>query len=161
MAKTYEPIQTTTLASAASTVTLSSIPATYTDLILVCNLFSSGTTYSSIRFNGDTASNYSLLDVYGDGGGGTTSSKQTNGTSGGAGPSMGDGCTLRYQINNYANTTTYKVALGRNSNPDQINVMSVNTWRNTNAITSITLITSTADNWSIGSTLTLYGIKAA
>jgi hypothetical protein len=35
MAKTYEPIATTTLGTAAATVTFSSISGTYTDLVLV------------------------------------------------------------------------------------------------------------------------------
>jgi len=38
MPLTYTNIASTTLASAASTVTLSSIPGTYTDLMLICSL---------------------------------------------------------------------------------------------------------------------------
>jgi len=157
---TYTPIYSQTLSSAVSTITLSNIPSTYTDLILVCNLFSSGTTYSSIRFNGDTGSNYSLTDLYGDGST-AASSRQGNATTGGSSSSNGSGSTLTYQVNNYANTSAYKTALGRNANPGAINVISASTWRNTAAITSLTLLTSTVDTWSIGSTFTLYGIKSA
>jgi hypothetical protein len=37
MAITYEPIATTTLGTAAASVTFSSISGAYTDLVLVCN----------------------------------------------------------------------------------------------------------------------------
>jgi hypothetical protein len=160
MATTYEPIATQTLGSTASTVTFSSIPATYTDLIFVCNLSASATTYSSIRFNGDSGTNYSLTDIYGTGSG-AVSSRQSNITGGGAGDTSGTGTVLIYQINNYSNATTYKTALSRNGSPSTNVVAGVSLWRSTAAINSITLLTGTANSWNIGSTFTLYGIKAA
>jgi hypothetical protein len=161
MAKTatYSLIASNTLGSANSTITFSSIPATFTDLVLVCNLFSSGTTYSNIRFNGDTGTNYSLTDFYGDGGGGITSSRQSNVSQGGSGPTMGSGNVLIYNILDYSNSNTYKNMLGRNSNPSNGVFSSVSMWRSTAAINSITLFTG-VDNWSVGSTFKLYGIKA-
>jgi hypothetical protein len=160
---TYTPIYAQTLSATASSITFSNIPTTYTDLILVCNLFSSGTTYSGIRFNGDTGSNYSLTDLYGDGTG-LTSSRQSNITGGGASTTSGTGGnTLTYQINNYSNALTFKTAIGKNSNANTgaVLALSASLWRNTAPISSITLYTGTADSWSIGSTFTLYGIKAA
>ena len=60
MPNTYEPIATNTLGSAASSVTFSSIPSTYTDLIVVMNYANStGLADVFFRFNGDTGSNYS------------------------------------------------------------------------------------------------------
>ena len=60
MAITYEPIATTTLGSATASVTFSSL-GSYTDIVLVCSVqsASSGDARINIRFNGDTASNYS------------------------------------------------------------------------------------------------------
>lgn len=63
MANTYTLISSNVLASAAASVTFSSIPATYTDLVLRVN--ARGTTAANIenctiRFNGDTAANYSM-----------------------------------------------------------------------------------------------------
>ena len=68
MATTYEAIQTTTLGSAAADITFSSIPATYTDLVLVYI----GATVSNninyyLRFNGDTGTNYSYTYLSGTG----------------------------------------------------------------------------------------------
>ena len=56
---TYEPIATTTLTSAVSSVSFGSIPQTYTDLILV-NYFATTTVNEDayVQFNSDTASNY-------------------------------------------------------------------------------------------------------
>jgi hypothetical protein len=156
----YTPIYAQTLSSAASTITFSNVPSTYTDLILVGDLSSSGTTYSGIRFNGDTASNYSLTDVYGTGSG-AVSSRQSNITGGGSGDTSGSGTVLIYQIMNYSNTTSYKAAISRNGSPSTNTVMSVTLWRSTAAINSVTLYTGTASTWVTGSTFTLYGIKAA
>ena len=64
-APTYVPIQTTTLSSAASTVTLSLIPNTYTDLLLVMYISGVSTaTGMGLQFNADTASsNLSLIHI--------------------------------------------------------------------------------------------------
>jgi hypothetical protein len=156
---TYSLIASNTLGSAATTTTFSSIPATFTDLVMVATLSSSGTTYSGIRFNGDTASNYSLTDLYGTGSS-AISSRQSNITGGGSGDTSGTGTVLIYQINDYANTTTYKTTISRNGSASTNVVASTCLWRNTAAINSITIYTVTADNWAIGSTFKLYGIQA-
>ena len=68
MPATYEPIATTTLGSAVNSFTFSSIPNTYTDLVLVVvvpTAASSGT--FGLRFNSDTASNYSHTTLSGNG----------------------------------------------------------------------------------------------
>lgn len=62
MAATYTLIASNVLSSATTTITFSSIPSTYTDLVLK---FTARTNYPSqyvspvIRFNGDTGNNYS------------------------------------------------------------------------------------------------------
>ena len=69
MTATYDPIATTTLGSAASTITFSSIPNTFTDLRLVLfgvTLNATGT-YNQIRFNNDTGTNYSWTQLLGNG----------------------------------------------------------------------------------------------
>ena len=81
---TYSTIATTTLASAAASYTFSSIPTTYTDLILVLN--GSFDTFNNVRFqvgNGsvDTGSNYSATRLLGDGS--AASSDRISNTTGG------------------------------------------------------------------------------
>jgi len=67
MPATYEPIATTTLGSAASTIDFTSIGGTYTDLRVVLIGTSANATSMTMRFNSDTGSNYSLTSVYGNG----------------------------------------------------------------------------------------------
>ena len=67
MPATYEPIATTTLASAQSSITFNSFSG-YTDLVLVSNWASANSTaFLNIQFNGDTGNNYSETEIRGDG----------------------------------------------------------------------------------------------
>lgn len=162
MPKTYEPISTQTLSSAQSSVTFTSIPQTYTDLILVSNPINSGVTAVNIYFNSDTGTNYSCTRVYG--GGGLASSDRFSNTALSLGGWGTDADTFPYvfisYIMNYSNTTTYKTMLTR---PNEMNAGYVGListlWRNTNAITTVSFNGNA--NFSIGSTFTLFGIKAA
>jgi hypothetical protein len=159
MPQTYEPIATQTLGSATNSVTFSSISGSYTDLVLVFNGTVSANQYVALRLNSDTGSNYSWTRV--DGNGSTAqSSRGTSTTFGRLGIGDPTNRTLTIsQFMNYSNTTTNKTVLSR-SNTDFVGAL-VNLWRNTAAITSITVLTTTADTFTVGSTFTLYGIKAA
>jgi hypothetical protein len=76
---TYFPIATTTLGSSSASVTLSSIPSTYTDLLLVCNLTANTAPLNmGIRFNSDTSSLYSGTALGGNGS--TAASTRYSGT---------------------------------------------------------------------------------
>jgi hypothetical protein len=164
MPATYEPIATTTLGS-AGTITFTSIPSTYTDLILVVN----GTAASgelSLRFNGSSATDYSSTVLEGTGASGgsrrfTSSNRMRLGFYGyffSTEPSLGTA-----HIFNYANTTTFKTVLASEGNADSdVNAIdyTVGLWRSTSAITSIQALAGTG-NFNTGTTATLYGIKSA
>jgi hypothetical protein len=159
MPATYEPISTTTLGSAAATVTLSSIPSTYTDLVLVITNTSSGGlagVYLGL-INGDTGTNYSSTIIFGTG---TTtgSGRNTSDTGVNIGLSNSTQCNNIFQFMNYSNTTTFKTVLSRGNSASGQTRASVSLWRNTAAITSFEISGVTFD---VGSTFTLYGIKAA
>jgi hypothetical protein len=163
MPATYEPISTQTLGTAVPTVTFSSIPANYTDLVLVIGygVHSSGGELVRMRFNGDTATNYSNTRIA-NGGGGFGSFRDSNSSVMEIGViyTTSDPLTLILNIFNYSNSTTSKTALSR-SNTTQNITSTVGLWRATpQAITSIDLLL-TGGNFAIGSTFTLYGIKAA
>ena len=169
MPTTYEPIATQTLGTATGTVTFSSIPQTYTDLIIVSSqlyVSTGGDRYATFQVgNGsvDTGSNYSwtYLDSYP----GTPSSGRTaNSTYGLHSYTSSIPTTTamicNMHIQNYSNTTTNKTTLHRFNASTAITGAYVNLWRSTAAINIIT-ITANGANFATGSTFTLYGIKAA
>jgi hypothetical protein len=156
---TYTPIATTTLGSAASSYTFSSIPSTYTDLVLVRSGGISTPDEIGLRFNGDTGSNYSYTNVSGYGA--TASGRGSNQTMGRGGAAWTSANNTIWQIMNYANTTTYKTFLQRFNDPGDTVGAAVTLWRSTAAINSVQVITLSGANLTVGTTLTLYGISAA
>jgi len=161
---TYEPIATNTLGSATSSVTFSSISGSYTDLIVIVNAIcaSGSTDLINLQYNGDTSSGlYSSTRVVGNGST-ATSDRQTGGNFIYAGLINS---TVRnsdiYQIQNYSNATTFKTCIARANVADNQTRAVVGLWRNTSAITSITLSHASSINFNTGSTFTLYGIAAA
>lgn len=164
MASTYEPIATQNGTGSSATVTFSSIPGTYTDIVLVANPVFTTASNLNIRINGDTGSNYSDTYIYGDGSSATSARDTTqtimywSGTSVGVTSANRDNGIAHFM--NYANTTTNKTVLLRYNQPSQILSQGVGLYRSTSAITSISVIAS-AGNLDTASTFTLYGIKAA
>lgn len=160
---TYTPLATTTLTGTAASVTFSSISGAYTDLVLISTFGETTGLDFYLRFNGDTGGNYSTTRM---GGNGSTAdgTRTTNDT--GIQPRTPANppatITTMYNTNimNYANTTTYKTAIAKYNFVSAWTEMDVGMWRNTAAITSITLAT-VSSTWVIGSTFTLYGIAAA
>ncbi len=166
---TYTPIATTTLGSNQNDITFSSIPSTYTDLVIVFtgNSTNTGTSYNGMRcrFNSDTGSNYSYTTVYGDGSSAGSFREssityfipgqlpQTSNTS----PAVNI-----INIMNYANSTTYKTIVSRSNIANSTVEATVSLWRSTSAINSVTLSRDFGTNQiKAGSTATLYGIAAA
>ena len=161
MTVTYQPIATTTASGSQSTVTLSSIPATYTDLRLVVNGTVATNDFVYIRINGDTGSNYSATWIIGDGSS-ASSLRQTSAdkiytdfyvTSTGS-------SVMIAEFNNYSNTTTNKTVLMRSNNASNRVSAAVGLWRSTSAINSVTIYSTTGYNFSSSTMFTLYGIKA-
>ena len=164
MASTYEKVATTTLSSTQATVDFTSISGSYTDLVLIMQVTtSSGGNYSRIRFNSDTGSNYSATRLSGTGTS-ATSARSSNQTWMDIDNESFVNTTIAnriLQIQNYANTTTYKTVLGRNNNSSNGTGATVGLWRSTSAITSISIFLESSGTFNSGSTFTLYGIKAA
>jgi hypothetical protein len=165
MPVTYESIATTTLGSAAASVTFSSIPATYTDLVIVINAGASSNEDIGMRFNSDSGNNYSSTVLAGNGS--TTSSGRISNASNIGLTSNAFMTTSLNQntivsVMNYSNTTTNKTALSRANNSANGVDAIVGLWRNTAAINTILLYgRNSGHNFLSGSTFTLYGIKAA
>ncbi len=163
---TYEAIATQTLGSAAASVTFSSIPGTYTDLVLVMSATGSSSGLDiRVQVNSDTGTNYSITRLLGYTT--ATSNRATSATYMQLTNSVGIGTTEPtthlLQFNNYSNTTTYKTMLVRyNQFQGAFSEVAaeVGLWRSTSAISSITFSLSSS-TYASGSTFNLYGIKAA
>jgi hypothetical protein len=162
---TYTPIATTTLGSNTQYVTFSSISGSYTDLILVVSAAGVSAQDMYGRVNGDSGTNYSRTNVYGNGSA-AGSVRVSNETSmmldyyGNPNTTLGNSVQI-INFMNYSNTTTYKTVLIRSSSTSGTDAI-INLWRSTAAITSIQLnVANGAVNFATGSTFTLYGITAA
>lgn len=166
--RTYTPIARQTLSTTASSITFSSIPSGYTDLVLVCQIqqVTDGEDVA-IQVNSDTGTNYSRTYLCGDGStahSGRDSSYASIRIDHHATPPTSSSFSVNIiNFENYANTTTYKTILARSNSASTYagTVGAVGLWRNTNAITSITVFCTTSSNMKTGSTFTLYGIAAA
>jgi hypothetical protein len=160
VASTYEPIASYTASGSASTTTFSSIPGTFTDVILIITGSMSVDNNFRIRFNGDTGSNYSDTRVSGDGSS-AASERQSSQTSirasQGTHTNLG---TFSVQVMSYANTNVYKTTLGTSAIPASAVNRNVGLWRSTSAITSLTVFTASG-NFTDGTTMNLFGVKAA
>lgn len=167
MAATYEVINAQTLSSAIADIYFNSIPQTYTDLVLIITGTSAANTNADWRANSDNGNNYSTCQVF-------STNSNTVGTSnaqdnfarfdnyGALGTTGLYVCVAHFM--NYSNSTTYKTCINRSGNtggPYPGTSLHVGTWRNTAAITSINVLSQSGANYAIGSTFTLYGIKAA
>ena len=161
---TYEAIATQTLGSSVATVTFSSIPSTYTDLVLVFagTQTGAGVTYIAIQYNGDTGANYSYTALAGNGSAASSGRSSNNNE---FYVTLGNPVTttqnnMIMQVMNYSNTTTNKTTLVRSNNASERTEATVGLYRSTSAINSI-LVKIGANNFATGSVFSLYGIKAA
>jgi hypothetical protein len=154
---TYVALDTKTVGTAVSSVTFTSIPQGYTDLVLVFNGFSASAGSSSLRFNGDSGSNYSYTNLKGNGST-ATSARGSNNTLGYIGEIYNSQTVTIINIQNYSNATTYKTTISRSNNAGNATSAWVSLWRSTAAITSLEFLSG--DTLQVGSTFTIYGIKS-
>jgi hypothetical protein len=162
---TYTPLANVTLGSSAASVTFSSIPATYRDLILVvANLSATTSNTLYARLNGDTGSNYSYVVANGDSvGARSQSSTDGNGLLMGSTyqglPTSGVAQSV-LQIMDYSATDKHKTGLARYGSAGRGDVdMSASRWANTAAVTSITVrVSGVSVNINSGTTLNLFGV---
>jgi hypothetical protein len=165
---TYERIAQTTLGATATAITFSSLPTTYTHLRLVVVGKNDQATVSQdvgLQFNGDTATNYSLVRM--EGNGSTASSLRS--TAGAyarigylPGSSVSNPGMVTFDVCNYG-SSIFKTSLAvsvNDQNGSGIVARGVGAWRSTAAITSVSVIGG-AGSFTVGTVATLYGIKRA
>jgi hypothetical protein len=154
------------LTSAAASITFSSIPATFTDLVLLCSLRTtsgdnawndtflrpnSATTNLSARAlfgNGASASSFSVTDIrFYSNGGASTASTFANSS---------------IYIPNYTSASAKSVSIDSVSEGNQtthIQAILAGLWNQTTAISSLEIV-SGAGNLAIGSSISLFGVLA-
>jgi hypothetical protein len=157
---TYTPLANVTLGTAATSVTFSSIPATYRDLILIITAQRTGTPVNvGMRFNGDSGSNYS--SVYMTGTGSSSVSATVSSTNFQLDlypypPSSGFNNYI-VQMMDYSATDKHKPILVRVNDAGNATEASAGRWASTAAVNSLAL---TLSNFNTGSTFSLYGVIA-
>lgn len=158
---TYDLIASNVLTSSASSVTFSSIPATYRDLIVVYDIrANSGFTTPAFRVNSDSGNNYN--DVWMSGNGSAASSGANSNISFIAPSQMSSPDTERQMVithfMDYSATDKHKTVLARANRAGGWVFASAFRWANTSAINSITVFELGSANFASGSTFYLYGI---
>jgi hypothetical protein len=168
MTATYDKISSYSSGSAQTSITLSTIPGTYTDIVAVLSNVRHNTSQAQrvvMRINGSTSTLYSETRLVGNGTS-ASSSRNSNADLTYTGlsitavdtnvqPSM-----LTSHFQNYANTTTNKTVLHRGSSALSEASAVCTLFRSTSAITSITYFWDGGGQFSPNTLLTLYGIKA-
>ena len=167
----FESIATTTVVSNVSSVTFSSIPATYTHLQI--RAIARGTQADisdqiGIQFNGDTSANYVIHQFGGNGsivfsGGNASQTRLVPAYIAGSSTAANIFGVGVINILDYANTnkyTTVRGLSGWDSNGAGYTILRSGLWLNTNAITSI-VFTPDSGSFVQYSSFALYGIKTA
>jgi len=159
---TYTPLATVTLASSASSVTFSNIPATYRDLVLItsCSFQNNGSI--QITLNSDTGNNYSGIRSQGDGSATSSGTYSSNGQIAFQQINYSSNTRLTYVTNfmDYSATDKHKTVLTRNNGPANAVAMETHRWANNAAINRMLIQPGGGTNFLSGSTLSLYGIVA-
>jgi len=168
MATTYVKIASVSVGSGgASTMDFTSIPSTYTDLVVKVSSRSTGagSPYLNLRFNGST-STYTQRRIMGSG---TAASSGTNGTanyltvgfSDGSGHTANSFGSSEIYIPNYAGSTAKSTSTDSAEESNETGVymtLYAGLWSGTAAINQITFYDEVA-NFAQYTTATLYGIS--
>lgn len=169
MATTYTLISSNVLGSNTASVTFSSIPQAYTDLVLVASGRATNASIISnpyIQLNGVTTSLYSWTGITGNGAS-ASSDRASSDTDFRPGYLDGNNATAstfgstEIYFSNYANAS-YNKAMGSTSASEDNATTAYVTgraglFRSTSAISSI--LFHSGSNWAAGSSFYLYGIK--
>jgi hypothetical protein len=170
MATTYTLIEAKTLTTTTASITFSSIPGTYTDLLLKISSRNNDI-YNEIhfRFNGNSGNNYSGRNVYGDGSSAISSSSSSisslqnltvQSVSGQTANTFGN---TELYIPNYTSSNNKSISadgVQENNATSAQAMLGAGLWAQTAAITSIEAFPSIG-SFVAYSTFYLYGISNA
>ena len=174
MPATYTLISSNVLSSSAASVTFSSIPATYTDLVLRISGRTTGAAVFDnlgIQFNGSATAVYSDTTLRGAGAGGADSVRDSNysavlfyNSSSSGGSTSNTFGNAEIYIPSYTVSQNKPVGgFGVSETNATTAYMSAGAflWRNTAAITSLAITSDNGQSFVSGSSFYLYGISNA
>jgi hypothetical protein len=173
MPSTYNLISATTVGTATSTITLSSIPQTYTDIVLRITSRQTGTSdvqdSINVGINGAPSGSSNSVIMLRSNGATVTSNQETGqpqwnmdqGSTAG-GNTANTFANDELYIGNYT-VSQYKTANGSIAHEDNSSTaylrMSAFLWNSNTAISSLVLKLASGQNFAVGSSFYLYGIK--
>lgn len=173
MANTFELIDSYTAGGTISSIDFSSIPSTYTDLVLKLSLrvnAGSGGYQTYVRFNGDTGSNYNWKNLLGTGSGSGISQNPGASDTGlritisdSSGDTASTFSNAELYIPNYAGSSYKSVSadgVSENNATAATADLAAGIWNSTSAINAISIFASGASLVQY-STAYLYGVKNA
>ena len=161
MTAKFTVLGNTTLATSSASVTFSSIPGGYKDLVLVTTCDMSSAERFKGTINSDTGTNYSYVSMIGNG---STATSGSYATDDGIRFQNSDVTNLGDNVNtaeffDYSSTTKHKSILIRDSTSNgSVSALAVR-WASTAAITSISLSPQGAVTFTSGSTFRLLGVN--
>ncbi len=169
MPDTFVKIASVTVGSGgASSIDFTSIPSTYTDLVVkISARYNDASVLGRFRFNGDTGSNYSNRRLYGTGSSvaSNSDSAQTSsyvfGLNDASNYTANTFSNAEFYIPNYAGSSYKSIsidAVSENNATEAYSTLQAGLWSNTAAITSIKIYQDSG-LFVQYSTATLYGIK--
>lgn len=160
MTAKYTVLDSQVLATSAASVTFSSIPGGYKDLVLIVETKGLALIDIRLRLNGDTGANYSYVFAYGSG-----SSAASGSFSGDTKMSLDfisyatatNAHLSETQIMDYSATNKHKSVLSR-GNSGAGTDMAAQRWASTAAVTSVNVFPSSS-SFAAGSTFRLLGVN--
>lgn len=156
---TYQYITHTVVPSSTSSVTITNIPQTYDDLVIIINgkRPSGGTADIAFQFNGDTGSNYGRERILGNGSTGSASN-EANSTQANVGVlTSATQSTGIFHILQYRNASMYKSIIGKSVAPTEYVKLAVGTYRSIAPIDSIKILNG---NYDTGTVIAVFGLRA-
>ena len=156
---TYVALQTITLGASASSVTFSSIPATYRDLVCVVAGQATGNSSIIAVINSDTTGHYSYVRMEGDGSSTNSASSSVLAFAVVGRISGSVESTNVFTVMDYSATDKHKTILGRGDAPNDRTRAVAARWPSTSAVTSLE-VKPDGQSFDSGATISLYGIEA-
>lgn len=157
MAATYTAISSSTLTATASSITFSSIPATYTELFISVYGKYDGFATVGIQFNSSTTS-YSYLRQLGSGSSALAFYNNTAGSYSGTGVWDTGLSAMEIWIPGYKDTNKRKSFISKTYHRGNCLCVNLGSWSGTAAISSITILGNGV--YQIGTVATLFGVLA-